>query len=188
MKAFEMRDYNLQVVPEVWGLLPFKALLKRDKNRNKDKAFKEMLFIYYYVDVRSDYIYILDDETRANEIAKDIGLEIDLKKDKVLLEAIEFYKERSLTVTEKLYKSALKSADDVAKYLERTDVLLAERTNSGGTVTKINDITAAQKALPEIMRNLKVTYKEVVKEQKELEGRSKGSKQLGIFEDGLGDI
>ena len=46
MKLFEMRDYVLQVSDEAWGLSPFKAILKKDKNRNKELAFKEMLFIF----------------------------------------------------------------------------------------------------------------------------------------------
>jgi len=50
-----MKDFNLQVAPELWGLLPFKVILKRDKSRGKEQAFKEVLFIYYYTDVRSDY-------------------------------------------------------------------------------------------------------------------------------------
>jgi len=40
MKLFEMKDYVLNVSEEAWGLLPFKAILKRDKNRNKETAFK----------------------------------------------------------------------------------------------------------------------------------------------------
>lgn len=185
MIAFEMRDYALTISPEVWGLLPFKAILKRDKSRNKEQAFKEMLFVYYYSDLRSDYLHILDDSIRTKEIVKDIGLDKNFKIDKVIQEAIYFYQERSLTVTERLYKSALKSANDVAKYLENTDVLLSERTNSGGTVTKINDITAAQKQLPDIMRNLRATYKEVLAEKNDTDGKMKGSKKLGLYEMGL---
>ena len=35
MKLFEMKEFTLSVSDEAWGLLPFKAILKRDKNRNK---------------------------------------------------------------------------------------------------------------------------------------------------------
>jgi len=84
MKLFEMRDFNLQVIPEAWGLLPFKAILKRDKNRNKETAFKEMLFIYFYCDIRSDYVYITDNVVRTTEIKKDIGLSEDWKIDDVI--------------------------------------------------------------------------------------------------------
>lgn len=185
MKLFEMRDYVLQVSEEAWGLSPFKAILKKDKNRNKELAFKEMLFIYYYVDIRSDYMYLTDDKIRLNEIKKDIKLPEDWKIDKTVEEALEFYKKMSITPTAKLYKSALKAADDIAKYLEMTDVLLAERTDKGSVVTPLSTVTASLKAVPVIMRDLKSAYKELLAEQKELEGRTKGSKTLNVFEDGL---
>ena len=185
MKLFEMKEYVLNVSEEAWGLLPFKAILKKDKSRNKEQAFKEMLFIYYYIDIRSDYMYIVDDNIRFQEIKKDIKLPDDWKIDNVVQEAIDFYKKMSITPTAKLYKSALKAADDIAKYLEMTDALLAERTDKGSVVTPLSVVTASLKAVPIIMRDLKSAYKELLTEQKELEGRSKGSKTLNIFEDGL---
>lgn len=185
MKLFEMKDFNLVVTDEAWGLLPFKAILKRDKNRNKETAFKEMLFIYFYVDIRSDYMYIVDDKIRYQEIKKDIKLPDDWKIDSVIQEAIEFYKKMSISPTARLYKSALKAADDIAKYLEMTDILLAERTDKGSVVTPLSTVTASLKAVPVIMKDLKSAYKELLSEQKELEGRTKGSKSLNPFEDGL---
>lgn len=185
MKLFEMHDYNLNVTPEAWGLLPFKAILKKDKSRNKETAFKEMLFIYFFVDIRSDYMYITNDLEREREIIKDIGLPEDWSVDKAVQEAIVFYKEKSISVIGKLYQDALKSVGDMSEYLRMTDELLRERTNNGGTVTTLPMITTAQEKLPKIMQNLKAAYKEVLAEQKELEGRTKGSKTMGLFEDGL---
>ena len=185
MKLFEMKDYNLQISDEVWGLLPFKSILKRDKSRNKEIAFKEVLFVYFYTDIRSDYVYIIDDRERATEIVKDIGLPSDWTMHETVKEAIEFYKKRSVSVIGNLYKDALKSVGDMSKYLRMTDELLMERTNNGGTVTTLPMITTAQEKLPKIMQNLKAAYKEVLAEQKELEGRTKGSRTMGLFEDGL---
>lgn len=184
MKLFEIKDYNLCVTDEAWGLLPFKAILKKDKGRNKEIAFKEMLFIYYYTDIRSDYMYITNNKEREKEIIKDIGLPETWTQDKVVQEAIEFYN-KFITPIQKLYKSSLKSVDDVSKYLERTDELLNERTDKGGVVTALNTITASLKLVPGLMKDLKAAYKEVLAEQKELEGRTKGSRTMGLFEEGL---
>ncbi len=185
MKLFEMKDYNLQIDEAVWGLLPFKTILKRDKNRNKETAFKEMLFIYYYADIRSDYVYLTDDKERTKEIIEDIGLPTDWKIDKVIEDALRFYVSRSISPIGKLYKSSLKAADDISKYLESTDVLLAERTDKGSVVTPLSTITSSLKAVPGIMKDLKAAYKEVLAEQKEMEGRTKGSRTMGLFEEGL---
>ena len=185
MKLFQFKDWQLSVDPEVYGLLPFKAILKRDKNRTKDVALKEVIFIFYYSDIKSDYLIISDLNEREKEIKKDIGLPEDWKVDSVIKEAIAFYESRSLTVIGKLYKNALKSVDDMSEYLGTTDVLLRERTTSGGTVTTLPMITSAQEKLPKIMQNLKAAEKEVLKEQQELEGRTKGSKTMSMFEEGL---
>lgn len=185
MKLFEMKEFQLRVNEETWGLLPFKTILKRDKNRNKELAFKEVLFIYYYTDIRSDYVYIVDDKIREKEIIKDIGLPENWKIDIIILEAIKFYNSMSLSPIAKLYKSSLKAADDISKYLENADIILAERTDKGSVVTQLSTVTSALKSVPGIMKDLKSAYKEVLSEQIELEGKSKGSRNFGLFEDGL---
>lgn len=185
MKAFEMRDYNLQVSDEVWGLLPFKAILKRDKSRNKEQAFKEMLFIYFYIDMRSDYLAITDSKVRAQEIIKDIGLPTDYKIDNILQEAIDFYEKRSVTIISQLFKDALISVDGLSTYLRETKELLFERDDKGKPVNNPNIIAGTLEKLPKLMRDLKAAEKEVIKEQIELEGRNKGAKVMGMFEDGF---
>lgn len=185
MKLFEMKDNSLLVSEEAWGLLPFKAILKRDKSRNKELAFKEMLFIYYYTDIRSDYVSIADNGLRAREIKKDIGLPVEWDIDNIIKDALRYYDSMSLSPIAKLYKSSLKAADDISKYLEKTDELLDERTANGSTVTTLATITGSLKSVPIIMRDLKAAYKEVLSEQKEMEGRTKGSRTLNPFEDGL---
>jgi len=184
MKLFEMKDFSLNVSVEAWGLSPFRAILKKDKSRNKETAFKEMLFIYYFTDIRSDYMYLTNTKEREREIIKDIGLDTDWTQGDHVKDAIVFYN-KFITPTQKLYKSSLKSVDDVSKYLENTDVLLAERTDKGGTVTTLPMIMTSIKTVPSIMKDLKAAYKEVLAEQKELEGRTKGSRTMGLFEEGL---
>lgn len=185
MKLFEIKDFSLIVTDEAWGLLPFKAILKKDKSRFKEIAFKEMLFIYFYSDIRSDYVYIVDNKIREKEIIKDIGLPEDWKIDFITSQAIEYYNSMSLSPIAKLYKSSLKAADDISKYLENTDEILQQRTAAGAVVTQVSTITSALKAVPGIMKDLKTAYKEVLSEQKDLEGKTKGARSFGLFEDGL---
>ena len=185
MKLFEFKDWTLNVREECWGLSPFNKILKRDKSKSKELALKEMLFIYFYTDIKSDYLIISNLKDREEEIKKDINLPKDWKIDKTLQEAIDMYESKTMTPVGKLYKSSLKAADDISNYLESTDVLLKERTDKGGVVTPLTTITSALKSVPGIMRDLKAAYKEVVAEQKEMEGRTKGSRTLGMFEDGL---
>ena len=55
---------------------------------------------------------------------------------------------------------------------------------TGKALYTLKDITAIQQ-IPKIMRDLKLAHKEVVQEQLTTEGKSKGSKDFNLFEDGF---
>lgn len=184
MKVFTMKGWNLTVSEEAWGLAPFNALLKRDKSKNKDRANAEMLFIWFYCDTKSSYL-LLGDKEKEEEIKKDIiGLPPKWKKDALIDTAIAFYLGFD-TVIEHLYKQSLQSAYAVGNYLGHTAELLAERDAQGKVITKVADITRGLKDIKIIIKELKATEKEVIKEQEDNVGKTKGSKKFSMFEDGL---
>ena len=187
MNGFTLRDYVLTVEDNMWGLIPFKKILKRDKSRDKDRALKEMLFIYYYSDIKSDYL-IIESKFRIEEIKKDIGLPEDWRIDSILQEAIDFYEERSLTVVGKLYKNALAAANDISEYLTKTKELLEERDERGKPVTTLTTIVGGISKIKTVMQDLKAAEKELIKERIETEGKMKGKQSMGMFELGLGEI
>jgi hypothetical protein len=126
MKLFQMNNWQLTTSEELWGLLPFKKILERDRSKDKELANKEILFVYFFCDIRSDYI-IHSDDIKTEEIKKDIGLPKTWEVDKVIEDAIDLYKKRSETVIQKLYKQSLKAASDIGEYLENTKQLLDEK-------------------------------------------------------------
>lgn len=184
MKLFNLKDWNLQVEEEAWGISAFRKILDRDKTKEKEIAMKELMYVYFFCDIKSDFLIVAEDE-RTEVIKKEIGLPTKWKVDKVIEEAIRVYKEYSQTTIQRLYQQSLKAAQDVGNYLEHTDELLAERDDRGKPVTDINKITGSLKQLPGLMRDLKAAYKEVVKEQEDIEGKKKGSRTMNSFEDGI---
>lgn len=185
MKLFSLDNkWNLLVSEEAWGLVPFKNILDRDKTKGKEMAIKEMLFVYYFCDIRSNYL-TMDEVTRTNEIKHDIGLPEDWNKDKVMDEAIAFYNKRSKSVIQKLYEDTLMSAQAIGSYLRNTEALLQERDMQGKIVTDIAKLTNANEKVPKLMANLKAAYKEVIKEQEDNENKTKGARSFNTFEDGL---
>ena len=186
MKLFELsKDWVLHVSEEAWGIPVFKKILDRDKSKDKDKAMKEMLFIYFYCDIKSDYI-ITPEEFRENEIKKDLGLPDKWKIDKVIEDAIKFYNEKTKSIIVHLYESSIQSANDVANYLKNTKELLEERNEkTGSPITTVSQITSALKGVPTIMKDLKSAYKEVVREAQDTEGKSKGRQEFNTFEEGF---
>jgi hypothetical protein len=185
MKLFKMKDWKLTVDEELWGLKPFKALLDRDKTKEKEVANAELLFIWYWADVKSDYL-LLNEKDRLIELKKDItALPKNWTKDKLIDEAVVLYKKLSRTILQDLYQKALQSAKDVGDYLENTKALLYERDKADRPVTKISDITRGLKDVKIIMKDLKAAEKEVIKETEDNENKTKGSKSFALFEDGL---
>ena len=182
---FDKGTYSVKYSPLLLTLEPFKKIIDRDKTKNKEIAIKEISFIAFFADIRSDYMYIVNDEERARELVNDLELPKNWKIDATIKQAIEFYTSRSTTVNSSIYKSACKAAIDISNYLNKTDVLLDERDENGKVVTDISKITSALEKVPKIMANLNSAHTELIKEQKITEGRTKGSKTFNMFEDGL---
>lgn len=185
MKLFELsKDWVLNVSEEAWGIPVFKKILDKDKSKGKEKALKEMLFIYFYCDIKSDYI-ITPEESRVTEIKKDIGLPTNWEISKELQAAIDFYNKHNKSIVMKLYESSVQSANDVAEYLKNTKTLLDERNEKGMPITNVSQITSALKGVPTIMKDLKSAYKEVIMEVQDSTGKNKGKQSYNTFEEGL---
>jgi len=185
MKLFQMENWTLVVSEEIWGLSAFNKLLQRDKTKDKIRANAEVLFIFYFCDIKSDYLMMPEDK-RIEELKHDITeLGPTWEVDNLVKDAIELYKKLSQTVIEKLYAQSLQSASDIGDYLEHTAALLAERDNYGKPTIDISKITMAVQKVPKLMADLKAAYKEVIKEQLDNDNKKKGSKKFNTFEDGL---
>ena len=177
------KDWELVVSEEAWALAPFSKILKRDKTKGKELAMKEMIFIYFYCDIKSNYLLMKDAE-KVEEIKHDIGLPEKWKVDDIIKDGIKLYKKEK-SIIEQLYLQALQSASDVGDYLGNTKELLNERDMHGKPVYDIAKITTALDKVPKIMSNLKLAFNEVVKEKEDNENKKKGSRQFNTFEDGL---
>lgn len=177
-----MKNWELVASEELWGLTPFKDILERDESEDKELAMKELLYIFFSSDIKSDYLSILSSTERTNEIKKDISLPADWEPDPLVLSAMDMYEKLSSSVIQKLYKQTLKAASDIGDYLENTKALLAERDVNGKPVYDIAKITAAIQKVPKLMQDLNSAYKEVVKEQEDLSNKKKGSQTMNTFE------
>lgn len=185
MKLFELKNWVLHVSEEAWGFPIFKKILDRDKSKNKETSLKEFLFIYHFVDLRSDYSIMVNEQERIDNIKKDIGLDKTWNVDSDLQAAINFYQEHSDTIISKLYKSAVKAVNDISVYLNNTESLLNERDKTGKPVYNLQQIVNGLKSVKSIMKDLKDAHNEVIAERDDLSGKKKGQQEFNIFEDGL---
>ena len=90
MKLFKYEGYKVVISEEAFALKVFRQIWNRDRSVNKDKAIMELGYIYFMVDPRSDYQYLVDEDERSKAIIEGEGLPNGWKPDKAITEAMKF--------------------------------------------------------------------------------------------------
>lgn len=180
MELFKKDAGELVVAPEVRLLAPFKKLF--DRTEDKELARKELAFIYYYADTKSDYSDIIEEEVKAEDIRKDVLLPKDWQIDDDVWDAIHFYIERSTTISSRLLTDARHSVDKLSKFLR--DIDLAKTDAKGTLVYNPSQITSVIEKLPKLVDNLKKLEEQVLKEKEE-DKKMRGTKEKNLYEDGI---
>lgn len=177
MKLFSLdKNYDVVWEPYVAVLEPFAKILKRDKTKGKIKANKELAFIYFYCDIKSDYAITTDPEAKMLAIREDLGLGEKWKLDDVMGVAIKFYRERSMSITAQILADSTYIANKVSSRMkeavDETDLDIGE----------LEKLLNSLKKIPDVIKSLKAAEREVIKEIEEAQG-SIGSKEKSMFED-----
>lgn len=101
IKLIVLEDNKPVFNPEVRMFVPFRKIIERDKGskgdidgRRKYNATKELAFIYWFADPRSNYKESYQNETeRVEKIKKLLNLSEDWQPDTLIKDAISFYLE-----------------------------------------------------------------------------------------------
>ena len=117
MRLFKRVDYKLIVDPMVFTLKAFKKLDQRDRTVNKSQLEKELSFIYFVYDPRSDLQYIIDEQDRIEKAKEIIGLDSKFKIDNDIVKAIETYVSMTETSASLLIKDLKISLEKIRAYL-----------------------------------------------------------------------
>ena len=178
IKLFKYEGYKLNISEEALLLKPFKEIWQRDKSKSKDKALQELGYIYFISDPRSDYQYLVDEEERSKAIKEGEGIDSKWKPDKLVLDAITFYKSFKPT-------SALLLEDTRAMidgYRVKLRQITADMSNLD--IKEIKDLGAVIKQIPSLIKDLDEAEKALNSELK-TSGRMRGSGEKTLFEDGI---
>ena len=122
MRLFVRKDYKLTVDPLVYTLKSFKKLDQRDRTVNKSQLEKELAFIYFVYDPRSDLQYIVDEQERIDKAKEVIGLDSKFKVDADLQKAINTYISMTETSASLLIKDLKISLEMIRAYLREAEV------------------------------------------------------------------
>jgi hypothetical protein len=179
MKLFKYEGYRITISEEALLLKPFKAIWKRDKTANKEKALMELGFIYFFCDARSDYQYIVDEDARKESIKEGEGLPKNWEPDAQILEAMEFYNTFKPT-SALLLEDTRFAVDKLRKLLREID--LNQTDDKGKPIYTLNTVTATIKQVPSLVRDLDEAERSIAKEIAQSD-KARGAQTKSIYED-----
>ena len=173
MKLFKRVDYKLIVEPIVFSIKAFKRLDQRDRTVNKSQLEKELAFIYFVYDPRSDLQFIVDEQERIERVRDLIGFDSKFKIDNDLQKAIDVYLSMTETSASLLIKDLKVGVEKLRKYLRDAEV-------DDETFDKY---TKALKELVPLSQKLPETERTVIKEVEEI-SNSRGDRAMTILDSG----
>ena len=178
MKLLSIEGYQLKVADEALLVKPIRKLFNQDRSASKEQFYKQMSYLYFMIDPRSTYSYILNEEERAKAIIEQEGLEEDFKPSPLLKEAMEVYRKHTITPSQELLNAALIAAHNVSDFLKKPDIL-TEEDDKGKPKYQISSITSALKNVEGIVTSLQNLQKKVESELTE-QSKARGSQELTI--------
>lgn len=181
MKLFKYEGYKVVISEEAFALKVFRQIWNRDRSVNKDKAIMELGYIYFMVDPRSDYQYLVDEDERSKAIIEGEGLPNGWKPDKAITKAMEFYSRFKPTAA-LLLEDTRYAVDKLRKLLREID--LNQLDDKGKPIYTLNSVTATIKQVPSLAKDLDEAEKALASEMRS-EGKMRGQGEKTIFEDNL---
>lgn len=179
IKLFRFEDYTVKIDPEALLLKPIRRVWDKDKSKDKSNAMRDLAYMYFMYDPRSDYQYIVDEESRHEQIVIAEGMPKDWKIYTELEEAIKFY--RSFETTSMLLLSDTRAAVDRLRLMLR-EVDLNKTDERGKPIYTLTTITSTIKQIPELIKSLDEAEKAIHSELQKI-GRTRGSIEKSILED-----
>lgn len=179
MKLFKYEGYKITISEEAFALKPFRQVWQRDRTVNKDKAIMELGYIYFMADPRSDYQIYVDEEQRAKEIKEGEGLDSNWKPDKIVEEAMSFYK-KFQPISALLLEDTRAAVDKLRRKLR--DIDLDAIDDKGKPIYTLNTITATIKLVPSLVKDLSEAEKAIAREIIQNDS-VRGSQEKSMYED-----
>lgn len=179
MKLLKYEGFNITFEPELLTLKVFKKLHQRDKTKDKNKFIQELGFIYFFADPRSDYQYITDEDDRISAIIEGQGLPKDWSIDKLLQEAIDYYK--TFSPTSALLLEDTRVAVDKLRVMLR-NINLEDTDDRGKPIYTLNTVVATIKQVPSLVKDLDEAERAIAKEIVQND-KVRGSAEKAMYED-----
>lgn len=171
-KQLEINEPSILLVKE------FAALLKRDKTKNKDRAFRELTYIYLAISWKSPYNQYSEQE-RHEEALNDSGLTEEQFNDPQFREACRKFRAlQDSSKSIKLLEAARTAADQFIDYFN-TIIDLNERDQNGKPVFSAEKVMKEMAQLSKVHEQLTILEAQV-KQEMEVSSGTRAGVQKGF--------
>lgn len=176
MKLFKYEGYKIEISEEAFALKVFRQIWNRDRTVNKEKAISELGYVYFMVDPRSDYQYIVSPEERDRAIKEAEGLPKGWKPDKLVKEAMELY--------DSFKPASALLLEDTRYMVDKFRKKMRSINFEDLEVKELKEIGALIKQIPVLVKDLDEAEKALASEMRN-QGRMRGQGEKTIMEDTL---
>lgn len=180
MKLIKYDGVELKVADEAFLIRPIRQLYEADRTKSKEQFWKQMSYLWFMCDPRSSYMYLTDEEARAEEIKMQEGFDPDWKPSQKLLDAMEQYKKHVITTSSLLLEDIRMGIDNIRSFFRTVDLTATD--DKGKPLYQVSSVTSAVKQAIELSKMLGEAEKELARDY-ENEGSARGSLQKSAFED-----
>ena len=182
MHLVEYINYEIKPTQEALLIKPIRKLYNQDRSKTKDKFYQALSILYFYIDPRSSYSYITDDDERLAAIIEQEGLPKNFKITGDLADAMECYKKHCITASSLLLQSTKTTIENMRRNLNSIDYGSLEEKDK---VTAMKNIAAITQMVPKIVKDLSEAERAVEKEIEEQGVARGGNESKSLMEDGI---
>ena len=175
---FDLRDGQVVLNPESLAIPIFNTIWKRDKTKSKERANREIAYIFFMCDFNSPYM-AYPSTKRRDIILSDFMKDPKWKEDKDIKDAMSKYLEFQETHTMRLMKSAKGAVDKLTSYFENIDFL--EKGENGKPLYNAKDVAINLEKVGSSVESLDKLETKIKKEIK-TDSRVRGGGDIGLYE------
>tara|TARA_R110002012_G_scaffold261340_1_gene443214 strand:+ start:11635 stop:12177 length:543 start_codon:yes stop_codon:yes gene_type:complete len=175
---FDLKGGQIVLNAESLAIPIFNKIWKRDKTKAKDKANKEIAYIFFMCDFNSPYM-AYPGTKRRDIILSDFMKDPKWEEDKDIKDAMSKYLEFQETHTMRLMKAAKGAADKLAMYFEHID--FTEIGENGRPRYNAKDVASNLEKVGSIVESLDKLENKIKKEIK-TDSRVRGGGDIGLYE------
>jgi hypothetical protein len=186
MKLIEFDGVEFKVADEAFLVRQIRQLFEADKTKKKEAFWQQISYLWFMCDPRSTYMYLTDEDARAEEVKAQEGFGKDWQPSDLLKQAMEVYTKQCTTTASLLLQDMRYGIDTVRKIIRKIGDAIDPTDDSGKTSMALDKalpaMTKTLNDIPELAKKLADAEQALAKDF-DTSDVARGAAQKSAFED-----